>query len=61
MLALPDADTTEMSVPFDAAHGEQIDLGSGEIAPTAVENDNTVAVTVPMSNGVIVPVLIIPG
>ncbi|MCH9002227.1 MAG: glycosyltransferase family 2 protein, partial [Planctomycetes bacterium] len=31
VLALPDADTTEMSVPFGAAHGNRIDLGSGEI------------------------------
>jgi hypothetical protein len=61
VLALPDTDATEMSVPFGAAHGEQIDLGSGEVAPAAVENDNTVAVTVPMSNGVTFPVLIIPG
>ncbi len=61
VLALPDADTTEMSVPFDAAHGEQIDLGSGEIAPVAVENDSTVSVFVPMSNDVTFPVLIIPG
>jgi len=61
VLALPDADTTEMSVPFGAAHGNRIDLGSGEIAPTTVENDNTIAVTVPMSNGVTFPVLIIPG
>jgi len=36
-------------------------LGSGEIAPVAVENDNTVSVIVPMSNGVVFPVLIIPG
>ncbi len=61
VLALPDTDPTEMSVPFGAAHGKQIDLGSGEVAPAAVENDNTVAVTVPMSNGVTFPVLVIPG
>jgi hypothetical protein len=61
VLALPDTDATEMSVPFGAAHGEQIDLGSGEVAPAAVENDNTVAVNLAMSNGVTFPVLIIPG
>ena len=61
VLALPDTHATELSVPFGAAHGEQIDLGSGEIAPVAVENDNTVSVIVPMSNGVTFPVLIIPG
>jgi hypothetical protein len=61
VLALPDRHATEMSVPFDAAQGEQIDLGSGEIAPVAVENDNTVSVIVPMSNGVTFPVVIIPG
>ena len=60
VLALPDTDETEMSVPFGAAHGEQIDLGSGEVALAAVEHDNTVAVAVPMSNGVTFPVLIIP-
>ena len=61
VLALPDTDATELSVPFGAAHGEQIDLGSGEIAPVAMENDNAVSVIVPMSNGVAFPVLIIPG
>ena len=60
VLALPDTDETEMSVPFGAAHGEQIDLGSGEVAPAAVEHDNTVAVAVPMSNSVTFPVQIIP-
>ena len=61
VLALPDTGTTEMSVPFGAAHGEQIDLGSGEIAPVAVDNEKSVSVNVPLSNGVAFPVLIIPG
>ncbi len=61
VLALPDTDATEMSVPFSAAHGERIDLGSGEVAPAAAENNNTVAVSVPICNGVTVPILIIPG
>ena len=61
VLALPGTETTEMSVPFGAAHGEQIDLGSGGIAPVAVENEKSVSVIVPMSNGVTFPVLIIPG
>jgi hypothetical protein len=61
VLALPNKDATEMSVPFGADHGAQIDLGSGKVAPAAVGNDNTVAVTVPMSHGVTVPILIIPG
>ncbi len=61
VLALPDADATEMSVPFGAAHGAQIDLGSGEIAPAAMADDNIVAVTVLLCDGVTVPVLIIPG
>jgi hypothetical protein len=60
VLALPDTDSTEMSVPFRAAHGKRIDLGSGEIVPAAAENNN-VAVTVPLCNGVTVPILILPA
>ena len=60
VVALPDTNATEMSVPFSAAHGEQIDLGSGQIAAAAVGPDNTVAVTVPMCNDIATPVLIIP-
>jgi hypothetical protein len=59
VLALPDRHATEISVPFGAAHGQRIDLGSGEIARAAVEDDNTV--TFAMSNGVSAPALIIPG
>ena len=61
VLALPDTDATEMSVPFRAAHGKRIDLGSGEVAPAVAENNNVVAVTVPLCNGVAVPILILPG
>ena len=59
VLALPDTGATEMSVPFGAAHGELINLGSGEVAPAAVGYDSTVAVTVAMNDGVSAPVLII--
>jgi hypothetical protein len=61
VLALPDTDATEMSVPFRASHGKRIDLGSGEVASAVAENNDTLAFTVPMSDGVKVPILIIPG
>lgn len=58
-LVLPDADAAELLLPFDAGHGQQIDLGSGEITPAAAMSGNTI--TVPQCDGVAVPVLIIPG
>ncbi len=50
-LALPDAVATELSLPFAAGLGQQIDLGSGEITPVTATSGNTVTA----------PVLIIPG
>ncbi len=61
VLALPDRDATEMSVPFAAAHGQRIDLGSGEITSVTAENDGAVTVTVPANNGATIPFLIIPA